>query len=163
MCVVLQRLSETNLCSVTIISGRALNDVRERVGLPNIIYAGNHGLEIQSEGLNFVEPEAVRCIKILGELSRRLRERVRHIPGVEIEDKVLTVSVHFRKVQRGSLDEIRQAVQAELAFSEGIFRVDTRTPGSRNSPRRGLEQGYRGPLDCGGDRKRQRTFFLYRR
>ena len=30
---------------VVIISGRKLSDIRKRVGLKNILYAGNHGLE----------------------------------------------------------------------------------------------------------------------
>jgi trehalose 6-phosphate phosphatase len=119
----LKRLSESGTFSITIVSGRALNDIRERVGMANLTYAGNHGLEIWSEGLHFVEPEAVQRIKILGELSRRLRERLRHIPGVEVENKVLTTSVHFRRAERGSLDEIRNAVREEVAFSERIFRV----------------------------------------
>jgi trehalose 6-phosphate phosphatase len=122
-CVALQRLSESRKFSVTIVSGRALNDVRERVGIANLTYAGNHGLEIWGEDLHFVEPAAVQRIKILGEFSRRLRERLRHIPGVEVENKVLTTSVHFRRAERGSLDEIRKTVHAELAFSERIFRT----------------------------------------
>src|ERR1700722_14747839 len=47
----LQRLSHTSWCSVIIVSGRALADVRERVGLANLTYAGNHGLEICGAGL----------------------------------------------------------------------------------------------------------------
>lgn len=121
--VALKRLSEMGTFSITIVSGRALNDIRERVGMANLTYAGNHGLEICGENLHFVEPEAVQRIKILGQFSRRLRERLRHIPGVEVENKVLTTSVHFRRAERGSLDEIRKTVHAELAFSERIFRV----------------------------------------
>jgi trehalose-phosphatase len=121
--ILLHRLSQTGSCSVVIVSGRALADVRERVGLANLTYAGNHGLEICGDGLRFVEPESVQRIKMLGELSRRLGERLRHIPGVEIENKVLTASVHFRRAGRGSLDEIRKSVYAELAFYDRIFRV----------------------------------------
>jgi trehalose-phosphatase len=121
--VTLKRLSEIGTFSITIVSGRALNDIRERVGMANLTYAGNHGLEIWGEGLHFVEPEAVQRIKILGELSRRLRERLRDIPGVEVENKILTTSVHFRRAERGRLDEIRKTVHAELAFSERLFRM----------------------------------------
>jgi trehalose 6-phosphate phosphatase len=121
--VLLDRLSQNGHCSVIIVSGRALSDIRARVGLAKLTYAGNHGLEICGDGVYFVEPDAVQRIKVLGELSRRLRERLRHIPGVEIENKVLTTSVHFRRVQRGSLDEVRKNVHAELASSAEIFRV----------------------------------------
>jgi trehalose 6-phosphate phosphatase len=121
--ILLDRLSQTSWCSVVIVSGRALGDIRERVGMANLTYAGNHGLELCGNGLHFVQPESVQRIKMLGELSRRLRERLRHVPGVEIENKVLTLSVHFRRAQRGSLDEIQKAVYEELAFSDRTFRV----------------------------------------
>jgi trehalose-phosphatase len=121
--VLLRRLSENAPCSVAIVSGRSLIDIRERVGLANLTYAGNHGLEILGEGMRFVEPNAVRRIKMLGELSRRLSARLRHIPGLEIENKVLTTSVHFRNVQRSGLDEIRKTVDAEVGFSNTFFRV----------------------------------------
>lgn len=31
---------------IAIISGRAVDNVREKIGIENVIYAGNHGLEI---------------------------------------------------------------------------------------------------------------------
>jgi trehalose 6-phosphate phosphatase len=124
--LLLHRLSQTSWCSVVVVSGRALGDIRERVGLANLTYAGNHGLEICGDGVRFVQPESVQRIKMLGELSRRLRERLRNIPGVEIENKVLSASVHFRRARRDSWEELRKAVHAELAFSDRIFRV---TPG----------------------------------
>jgi trehalose-phosphatase len=120
---ILRRLSQNGSWSVVIVSGRALSDIRERVGLADLIYAGNHGLEICGDGLRFVEPAAVQRSKILGEISCRVRQRLRHIPGVEIENKVLTASVHFRRAPRGSLDEIRKTVSGEIASSDGIFRV----------------------------------------
>lgn len=43
---ILKRLSKNANIFMAIISGRSVNDVRERVGLSQIVYAGNHGLEI---------------------------------------------------------------------------------------------------------------------
>jgi trehalose 6-phosphate phosphatase len=120
---ILHRLSQNASCSVVIVSGRALSDIRERIGLAGLTYSGNHGLEICGAGLYFIEPEAVQLSKMLGEISCRVRHRLGHIPGVEIENKVLTTSIHFRRAPRGSLDEIRKIVFREIASSEGIFRV----------------------------------------
>ena len=106
-----------------IVSGRALNDIRERVGIANLIYAGNHGLEICGEGLHFVEPQAVQRIKILGEFRAGFANAYAIFPAWKWRTKSLLTSVHFRRAQRGSLDEIRKAVYAELAFSDRIFRV----------------------------------------
>ena len=77
---ILYRLSQSGWCLVAIVSGRALSDIRDRVGLAGLTYAGNHGLEICGDGLHFVEPEAVQRIKMLGEISRRIRERLRRSP-----------------------------------------------------------------------------------
>jgi trehalose-phosphatase len=42
---------------------------------------------------------------------------------VAIENKVLTATIHFRRVQAGGRNEIRKAVYEEVAFSDRIFRV----------------------------------------
>src|SRR5262249_13473414 len=60
---VLLRLAEQDGSALAIISGRDLLDLEPRVGIPGVIYAGNHGLEIRGRGLSFVEPGAAmrRC------------------------------------------------------------------------------------------------------
>src|ERR1700750_1310121 len=45
----IERLKETGGIQIAIISGRQLADVRARAGIDGIIYAGNHGLEIESD------------------------------------------------------------------------------------------------------------------
>jgi trehalose 6-phosphate phosphatase len=110
--LLLRRIAEDSRFSVVIISGRALSDIEERVGLEHLIYAGNHGLEISGRGLDYVQPAAALRIKALGELSRRLRGRLRHIPGIEIENKVLTTSVHYRRAAEGSEEEVAKIIDA---------------------------------------------------
>jgi trehalose 6-phosphate phosphatase len=112
--------------SVGIISGRALRDVQERVGLKDIIYAGNHGLEISGPGLSLVNPTAAMRVELLRELAQDLQNRLLHIPGILVENKVLTASVHFRRAPASSLDEIRQAVGAAVDSTGDLFCV---TPG----------------------------------
>src|SRR5580693_992783 len=109
--------------SLAIISGRALSDLRLRVGLDNLIYAGNHGLEINGPGLAFIEPVAAERLKALGELSRHLRERLRDIPGAEVENKVLSASIHFRRVTAGRIAEIRKAVNDAVIFDDNPFQI----------------------------------------
>lgn len=82
--------------SVGVVSGRSLADVSDLVGLPGLIYAGNHGLEIRGNGLDFVHPEAEAAKPGLDTILRKLQERVAGIDGVLVEGKGLTLSVHFR-------------------------------------------------------------------
>lgn len=57
----LLNISSNENVFISIISGRAVDDVKTKVGIDNIIYAGNHGLEIlYPNGTRFVN--SVKCI-----------------------------------------------------------------------------------------------------
>lgn len=127
--------------SLAIISGRAISDLRFRVGLENLIYAGNHGLEINGPGLDFIEPVAAERLKALGELSRHLRVRLHEIPGVEVENKVLSASVHFRRAAASSLAEIRQAVHDAVIFDGHPFQITEGRKVLEIRPRVGWDKG----------------------
>lgn len=120
---VLARCAGTPGISVAIVSGRALADLRTRVGLENLIYAGNHGLEISGPGVDFIQPGAVERLKALGELARHLRARLHHIPGVEVENKILSASVHYRRAAAATLPDIRQAVDDAVVFDDNPFQI----------------------------------------
>ncbi|HVY91528.1 MAG TPA: trehalose-phosphatase, partial [Bryobacteraceae bacterium] len=44
---------------LALVSGREMWDLRRRVGVPGIVYAGEHGMEIRGRGLQFIEPAAL--------------------------------------------------------------------------------------------------------
>ena len=119
----LKTLEAGERSSVAIISGRALADLRERVRMEEIIYAGNHGLEITGPGMHFVEPNAARRVEALEELTRHLQVRLRHISGVEVEGKVLTASIHFRRASAKSLAEVHRVVQDAVTPVVNLFQV----------------------------------------
>ena len=119
----LKALETGQRSSVAIVSGRALPDLRERVRMDTVIYAGNHGLEITGPGLHFIEPTAALRVDALEELSRHLQVRLRHVPGVEVESKVLTASIHFRRASPSRLEEIHKTVQDALTPVAGLFQV----------------------------------------
>ena len=53
----LERLSQFSDCKITVISGRNIEDLQRKVGVPGITYAGNHGLEIvHPDGTRFTHP-----------------------------------------------------------------------------------------------------------
>ncbi|HKY59495.1 MAG TPA: trehalose-phosphatase [Gemmatimonadota bacterium] len=80
---------------LAIVSGRALEDVRGRVDLPDAIYVGNHGLEIEGPGIARRPPEEVaeRLARLLELATDRLEEDP---AGVQVEDKTWTATVHVR-------------------------------------------------------------------
>ena len=94
----LRTLAKNRRYTVGVVSGRALADLRGKVDVEGIIYAGNHGLEIEGFGSNFLEPIAEEMRPFFQMLNQALSATLRGIKGVFVEDKGLTLSVHYRSV-----------------------------------------------------------------
>jgi len=105
----LQILARDRHYTVGIVSGRALIDLKEIIGIDGIIYAGNHGLEIEGFGTNFLEPIAEEVRPFFQILSQVLTTTLRGIRGVLVEDKGLSLSVHYRSVDETEEDRVRDA------------------------------------------------------
>jgi trehalose-phosphatase len=116
-----RRLALVPRVTVVIVSGRNLADVSERVGLPGLVYAGNHGMEIQGPGLSFVEPTADALIRPLEEHTRSLEDRLAVVPGALVEPKGLTTSVHDRNVPDEHRDELAAIVREVVAGDPDRF------------------------------------------
>jgi len=102
-----QLLSLTKHFKVAIISGRSLAELKKFVGIKKCYYVGNHGLEIQGPGIRIVQPEAKRTRPIMKKISRELRAKLRGIEGIIVEDKELTLSIHYRLVKRGEINNLK--------------------------------------------------------
>jgi trehalose 6-phosphate phosphatase len=81
---------------VACVSGRAGDDARRIVGVPELVYVGNHGLEL--------EPES----PVWG---RRLLRFMADVDWPDLEDKGITASLHYRNAPdeaaaRAELEEI---------------------------------------------------------
>ncbi|MEW6101384.1 MAG: trehalose-phosphatase [Candidatus Omnitrophota bacterium] len=112
---VLSGLSQKPDFKLAIISGRALEDVQEKVGLKNIIYVGNHGFEIEGAKIKFRSIISVRFRAILDQLKKDLGMKLSGIKGVLLEDKGLSLSLHYRLVDKRQIPEVRRILH-EAAF-----------------------------------------------
>ena len=122
---VLQSVSEHEHSSVAVISGRERADLQSRLGIPGLIYAGNHGLEISGPGYLFVEPTAAANVGALQEMADQLTQKLQGIEGAVVEFKGLTISVHHRQAQVETWEEVRRLVHAALAGSTYPFVLTT--------------------------------------
>jgi trehalose-phosphatase len=111
----LEQLSRQSEMTLAVISGRALADVQARVGIDGLVYAGNHGLEIIGPGFHFVDPEAAAQREALRQLAEKMSARLQAVAGAYVENKSLTVSVHFREVADRQVDEVIRAVRAAVS------------------------------------------------
>lgn len=103
-----------------IVSGRSLEDLATLADIPGLIHAGNHGMEISGQGIDFVHPGAVAARGILDEVSHRLSVAVGGVPGVIVEHKGLTLTVHYRAVAGERVADIESDVAAAtLPYTDG--------------------------------------------
>lgn len=100
---------------LAVVSGRGLADVKKRVALPKLYYAGSHGFEISGpNGFSKDHEEAVKILPVLEELEPLLRKKLSDIPGVDFERKKFTLAVHYRQVQEELEKQVLERVKETL-------------------------------------------------
>ena len=123
----LRALAEKPTFSVGIISGRSLSEVKSLVAVEETYYAGNHGLEIEGPGLKFIHRAAKATQPEIQNLLRQLSTELANIEGVLVEDKGLSLSVHYRLVRKseeGIVAKIFHQITSPR-LSEGKIKVTT--------------------------------------
>jgi trehalose 6-phosphate phosphatase len=113
-----ERLAGHPRVEVTVISGRRLADVIERVGVDGVDYAGNHGLEMRIDGETEVHPDAEAAQPTIDALCADIRAELDGVPGCFVEEKGVTASVHFRRTPEEYVPEVLDAVES-LAAARG--------------------------------------------
>jgi len=106
--------------SVAVISGRELTDLERRVGLGEVVYAGNHGLELRYGAHTVVHPAAARSRREVDRALERVAEGLADVPGLEIENKGLTATVHVRRTPARRIEEVHSAVEASVREANGL-------------------------------------------
>jgi trehalose 6-phosphate phosphatase len=94
----LARLTE-RLAAVAVVSGRAPQDGAAMVGLPELTYVGNHGLERIARGTPWTHPVAAAAqpaiAAALAEIESAARA-VSDVPWLLVENKGVTGTIHYR-------------------------------------------------------------------
>ncbi len=107
---------------VAVISGRALKDIKDRVGIEDIIYAGNHGAEVWDGRKAIISQGSEENRRLLEEVLEKLKKETSYIKGVLIEDKGITASLHFRNVNVRQVGDIFRIFERIAKEHEDDFR-----------------------------------------
>jgi trehalose-phosphatase len=95
---------------VAIISGRDLDDVRDLVCIPELVYAGSHGFDIAGPDLRLELPEGAKALGELQQAADELALPLAAIAGARLERKRFAVAVHYRQVADGYVPEVEARV-----------------------------------------------------
>lgn len=83
------------LAVVGAISGRGASDAAALVGLPELVYIGNHGMEEWKAGRSEPLAEAQPYVNAIAAVLQEAQVQIT-LPGVLFENKGVTGSVHYR-------------------------------------------------------------------
>lgn len=104
----LRKIVRNPKSEIAIISGRSMKDIKSRIGIKEIIYSGNHGLEIESPLFKY-ENNVLNTYKtVLSEIKKKLQHALLGFKGTLIEDKELSLSIHYRLVDHKHILNIKK-------------------------------------------------------
>jgi trehalose 6-phosphate phosphatase len=107
---------------VAILSGRDLDDVRSRVLVDGIVYAGSHGFDIAGAG-GLRRELGDAYLPVLAAAERELREAL-DIPGAQLERKHFSVAAHYRNVSEKDAFKIAAVVDEVAARHRELRRIN---------------------------------------
>lgn len=110
---------------LVIISGRSLNDLRGLVNLEGVVYAGNHGLEIYSPSFTMVFDTGRGFRAEAKGMEERFKSMGLRFRGIQVENKGLTITVHYRHVNSRDLPFFieRFSEAASVYVKKNIIKV----------------------------------------
>jgi trehalose-phosphatase len=97
-------------CTVGIVSGRDLADVRAMVAVDGIAYAGSHGFDVVAPDGTATQ-KGTDFLAALDSAEAVLRDCVRDILGARVERKRFAVAVHTRQVDDAATPAVSQIVR----------------------------------------------------
>ena len=125
---------------VAIISGRSIKDIRERVGIEVVRYAGNHGLEVGTGEDTWIHPDASEAKPELSTLLDTLASALADQDCVRIEDKGVTATIHYRDCEPTVRAAIHETV-LEVADTAPRIRVTRGRAASQLRPAISWDKG----------------------
>lgn len=98
---------------VSLVSGRAAADALRMVAVPGLWAIGNHGAEtVAPDGTVLVDPTVAASADAVAAAAAELAAAVGAVPGVLVEDKRWSLSIHVRLTPPARVPEVVAAVDA---------------------------------------------------
>lgn len=137
---------------VAIVSGRSLPDLMRLLPIPSLTLVGNHGAEARwrEQRIEFAA-EGVE-LQVLDRIRPQLQRLPKKFPGLQVEDKGWTVSVHVRHVAAPLLDQVEETLRQLIAEGELYLRpaqacweIGSRQGATKGDAVRWLRRQWRNP------------------
>ncbi|MBI4432467.1 MAG: trehalose-phosphatase [Candidatus Omnitrophica bacterium] len=108
---VIRNLAKNKACAVALVSGRPVRELKRLLNVPGVILVGNHGFEFEGVNAPPLSQKAASYGRVIKRVACQLQETFTGVKGVLVEDKVWTLSVHFRNVRSGQLPVFQRKLE----------------------------------------------------
>jgi trehalose 6-phosphate phosphatase len=120
---------------LAVISGRPAEFLADRVPLAGVPLLGSYGIEQIRDGVREIDPSAKKWLGSVREASRLLQQTLAGWPGIRVEEKSVSVAVHWRQAldHATAASEVRRvtarvAAQTRLRVEPGKLVEELRPP-----------------------------------
>lgn len=110
----------SNQCTLAVISGRGLNDIKSLVGIKGIYYAGSHGYEIEGPSIRMEYEPALAFVETFDTLEKELQAELNDIEGALLERKKFSIALHYRNVSHKEVQLVANAVDKAVSRHPNI-------------------------------------------
>lgn len=131
---VLTRLARLSDVEIVFITGRSASDARHMLDIPGAWIIGNHGFELTApDGETIASPDVQQFEPRVRDAERALEGMARATPGILLENKRWSLSVHFRLANPDSVPGVIEratdvARQMGMRVTDGKMIVELRPP-----------------------------------
>lgn len=108
---------------VGIVSGRSMNDIRRMVKLTSLFYIANHGYEIYSRKIKWSHPLVTDTVPILKKLRANFEKILKKIQGVLIENKIITLSIHYRQLSGTPVYSLKKIIKSKVQMYSRSLKI----------------------------------------
>jgi trehalose 6-phosphate phosphatase len=109
------------LGTVAVISGRPAGFLADRVRMPGITLLGSYGMERVTDGERHLDPSVQGWLGAVATAGRMLAAELEGMPGIRIEEKPASVTVHWRQApDRAATADLVRAATGRAAAQTGL-------------------------------------------
>ncbi len=132
------------------VSGRAASDIHGRVAIEGGVYVGNHGMERHMGDTVQVNKEVAAYRTNLEAVMNTVRDGL--LPGMAIEDKGATASIHYRRTEnpqqtaatfKPQLEKLAETHDSHVHSGKMVFELRPRVKVNKGTAFRDLIADYR--------------------
>jgi len=113
--ILLESIAKKNDVTVSVVTGRSLKEIKRLIGIKGIYYAGCHGFEVSQKRRDHTLPEVKKVLPLIKKIKSTFKKELKDIKGAQIEDKGPILALHYRRVKKSQIHDLKEIFDACLS------------------------------------------------